>query len=89
MLKLFFKEKPFKVFTVLKNEGEWHFSKIARETGTTYVYVSSLVSDFEELGLVSVKIKGKKKIAELTQKGIEIANKMEELRKKIDSDGSE
>ena len=82
---MFLKEKPFKVFLTLKNEGEWHISKIARSSETTYVYVSKLMDIYEKKGLVTLRIKGKKKIAEYTPKGIEIANLMDELRKKSDS----
>lgn len=74
-----FKEKPMKVLLAIKEGGnEWHLSKLARMTGTTYVFVTGLVHYFSKIGLVKLKDKGDKlKVAELTEKGLEIANLIE------------
>ncbi len=85
MFRVFLREKPAKVFTVLKDTtSQWHLSKIAVTTGTTYVYVSKLISSLERAGLVATEQKGKKRIAKLTERGLAIANLIEELKQKLE-----
>ncbi|MFA6530743.1 MAG: hypothetical protein WCT31_03355 [Candidatus Micrarchaeia archaeon] len=85
MLHAFLREKPARVITTLRNtEVQWHLSKIARETGTTYVYITKFISDLSRRGLVTIASKGKLRIAKLTDRGMEIANMIEELRKKLE-----
>ena len=60
-------------------EGSWHLSKLAKSSGTTYVYVTRLMHSLQEGGLVSIEAKGKKRLVKLTEKGMRVANAIEEL----------
>ncbi|MBU0532380.1 DUF4364 family protein [Candidatus Micrarchaeota archaeon] len=85
MLQVFARPKPCKIMTTLKDtESTWHLSKIAKTTGTTYVYVTKLISKLEENGLVAVESKGKKRVVKLTEKGVNVANAIDELMKSLD-----
>lgn len=77
------RDKPAKVFSLLKGRPAY-LSEIAKETGTTYVYVTNLVKMLQQRGLVAVQAAGKKKTVTLTEKGKEAANAMEELRRKLE-----
>jgi len=76
------KTKPANVFLFLKGRESAYLSEIARETGTTYVYITNFVSRLLENELVLVEPKGKKKMVKLTGKGREIASHLEEIRRK-------
>lgn len=85
MLRTFLREKPAKVLMTLKDSNtQWHLSKIARASGTTYVYVTGLASELARRGLITIENKGKLRVAKLTQKGAEVAGILEELRKKLE-----
>lgn len=85
MLKAFIREKPSRVLIALKDsDNQWHLSKIAASTGTTYVYVTKFLSDLERKGFVTISSTGKKKVVKLTEKGTAIANLIEELKKKLE-----
>lgn len=73
--------KPANVFLFLKGRDSAYLSEIAKETGTTYVYITNFVSRLLEKGFVSVESKGKKKMVKLTEKGREIASHLEEIRR--------
>jgi predicted transcriptional regulator len=80
MLSVFARPKPCKIMTTLKDAGtDWHLSKLAKSTDTTYVYVTKLVSKLEEAEMVTVEPKGKRRIVRLTEKGLKIANAIDEL----------
>jgi predicted transcriptional regulator len=76
------KTKPANVFLFLKSRESAYLSEIAKETGTTYVYITNFVSRLKEKGLVLVEPKGKKKMVKLTEKGRELASHVEEIRRK-------
>lgn len=80
---LFIRPKPCRIMTILRDtEGQWHLSKLAKNSETTYVYVTKLVSKMQADGLVTIEPKGKKRIVKLTGKGMGIANAIDELVKK-------
>jgi len=86
MFDVFAKPKPCRVMMTLRDGNSiWHLSKIARDTGTTYVYVTKLVSKLEKAGLLMTEPKGKKKIVKLTEKGLVIANAIGELNSRSGS----
>lgn len=85
MFRVFLREKPAKVLTILKDTtNQWYLSKIAVATGTTYVYITKFISSLERVGLVLTEQKGKKRIAKLTEKGLVVANLIDELRQKLE-----
>lgn len=78
------KTKAANVFLFLKSVDSAYLSEIAKETGTTYVYITKLVSLLAEKQLVSVEPKGKKRIVQLTESGREIAAQIEEIRRRCE-----
>ncbi len=81
---LFLKEKQVAALTVLKDrETPWHLSKIARGSGTTYVYITKLMVILEAKGLVTLESLGKKRIVKLTEKGIKLANLLDEAKSQL------
>ncbi len=77
------RDKPAKVFLLLKSKSTY-LSDIAKETGTTYVYITNLATLLQQKGLVTIQASGKKKTVTLTEKGKEIANAVEELKRKLE-----
>lgn len=77
------RDKPAKVFSLLKLKPAY-LSEIAKETGTTYVYITNLMKSLQQRGLVTIQSTGKKKNVSLTDKGKEVANAVEELRRKLE-----
>ncbi|MEW5996488.1 MAG: hypothetical protein AB1657_02745 [Candidatus Micrarchaeota archaeon] len=77
------RDKPARVFSLLKNKSTY-LSDIAKETGTTYVYITHLISFLQQKGLVTIQSTGKKKTVLLTEKGKEVANAVEDLRRKLE-----
>ncbi len=85
MLGVFVREKPAKIVMILKDTtNQWHLSKIAAATGTTYVYVTKFISNLERKGLVTIEQKGKMRLVKLTDKGLVIVNLIDELRQKLE-----
>ena len=76
------KTKPANVFLFLKGRESAYLSEIAKETGTTYVYITNFVSRLSGKGFVSVEPKGKKRMVRLTEKGRELASYIEEVRRR-------
>ena len=84
MFQHFARPKPCRIMMLLRDtEGAWHLSKLAKSSDTSYVYVTHLVSELEKEGLVSIESKGKKRIVKLTEKGLAVANIIQELMTKL------
>lgn len=78
---LFMKEKQVAALITLKDQNAtWHLSKIARQAGSTYVYITKLMSILEKKGLVTLETKGKKRLVKLTEKGLKVANLLDETK---------
>ncbi len=77
------RDKPAKALILLKGRSTY-LSDIAKETGTTYVYITHLMKLLQQKGLATIQSAGKKKTVTLTEKGKEVANAVEELRRKIE-----
>jgi predicted transcriptional regulator len=82
-LSFLLRDKPAKVFLLLKNKSTY-LSDIAKETGTTYVYITHLATLLQQKGMVTIQAAGKKKTVSLTDKGKEVATAVEDLRRKIE-----
>ncbi|MFH1520688.1 MAG: hypothetical protein ABID61_03525 [Candidatus Micrarchaeota archaeon] len=81
MLAIFARPKPCRIMLTLRDsESSWHLSKLAKNTDTTYVYVTKLMTLLQKNGVVLIEAKGKKRIVKLTEKGMKIANTIDELR---------
>ncbi|MFH0885389.1 MAG: hypothetical protein V1861_06800 [Candidatus Micrarchaeota archaeon] len=85
MFQVFARPKPCRILVLLRDsETNWHLSKLARGSDTTYVYVTKLVSNFQKSGLVTIEPKGKKRIVKLTDKGMRVAKSIEELKNSLE-----
>jgi predicted transcriptional regulator len=87
MFEVFVKKKPCRILCRLKDtETSWYLSKIAKETDTTYVYVTKLVSRLEKEGYLIIESRGKKRIVKLTEKGAHVANAINELESRFEDE---
>lgn len=85
MKKLLLRLKPCNIVLALKDANqEWYSSKLAQKAGATYVYAAKLLTQFEKDGIVTFEKKGRTKRVKLTEKGISIANALEELGRKTE-----
>ena len=85
MYRVFVKPKPCSIMSALKStETRMHLSKLAKETDTTYVYVTKLVSKLEAEGFLKIEPMGKKRIVSLTDKGLQVANAIDDLCSKFE-----
>ncbi len=85
MFQSFARPKPCRILSLLRDaDTNWHLSKIAKESETTYVYVTKLVAALQKEGFVSVEPKGKKRVVKLTDKGMKAAKAIEELRNALE-----
>lgn len=79
---IFMRPKPCRIMTLLRDtENQWHLSKLAKSSDTTYVYVTQLVSKLQGAGIVTVETKGKKRVVKLSDKGMKVANAIGEVIK--------
>lgn len=86
MLQLFVRDKPLKILIALKEpEMAWYLSKLASATGTTYVFVTKLISKLKKAGIVTLETRGKKRVVKLTEKGMAIATLFEEIKTKTEA----
>ena len=84
MFAIFARPKPCKILILLRDEKTaWHISKLAKNSDSTYVYATQLLTNLEKLGLVSLESKGKKRVAKLTEKGADVAKLLEDLAIKL------
>lgn len=84
MFAIFARPKPCKILILLRDEKtSWHISKLAKNSDSTYVYATQLLTNLEKLGLVSLESKGKKRVAKLTEKGADVAKLLEDLAIKL------
>ena len=78
--ELFFRTKPVRaIIALLDEKREWYASSLAKETDCTFPHVIKILSIFEDLGMVSFKIEGRKKLIFLTPKGKRAASSFEEV----------
>lgn len=85
MFSSFIRPKPCRILITLRNtDVDLHLSKLAKETNTTYVYVTHFITRLENQGIVSITAIGKKRIVKLTDKGLVVANSLDEFMKRFD-----
>lgn len=84
-MELLLRKKQAAVFLFLKSQEEpVYLTQIARETKTTYVYITNFVSLLAARGLVSIVPRSKKKMVRLTEKGREVSVRIEALREALE-----
>ena len=85
MRQFILKRKPVAIILCLKDSQQsWYPSKLAKYSGTSYVYVTNWLSKLEAAGWVSFEKKGRLKSVVLTEQGKIIASLLDELTKKMD-----
>ncbi len=77
------KDKQSRIVLMLKGRPAY-LSELAKETGTTYVFVTHFAASLAEKGIVIIEPAGKKKMVKLTEKGQQLANLVEEARKRLE-----
>lgn len=82
-INFFFRKIPIKILLELRKEKEIYGQKLSINTGCTYSHVVKIINKFEEIEIVERKKKGRKKILNLTKKGEEIADKLNEVIEKL------
>ena len=82
LVKMFFREKPVKILTSLKN-GPKYATIVAKEIDCTYSHTIKLLDSFRDLGLVEFDKKGRIKVITLTEDGMELAHAIEGVLLKL------
>lgn len=80
---LFLRDKPVKLFVLLRDGGAWHVSGLAKASGTSFFHASNLLEKLAVDGLVVFEVKGKFKFVKLTERGLQLANLLGELNVKF------
>lgn len=76
--------KPARVITTLKDASStWYVSNTARRAGLSYIHATKLLIGFEKDGLVFFERRGRQKQVRLTEKGMAIANLLDELLSRL------
>ena len=78
------KAKQARMLLALRNANQiWYISSIAKAADTTYVHACNFLIECEKLGLVASEKHGKSKSIKLTEKGMHIADYLNELYKAL------
>jgi len=86
MRQFILKRKPVAIILCLKDaQQKWYPSKIAKYSGSSYVYVTNWLSKLETAGWVRFEKKGRLKAVTLSEYGKTIASLLDELVKKMDA----
>ncbi len=81
---IFFRRKPSLMLVSLKKSNRMRYGSIlAKEVDCTYSHAVKILQTLEELKLVGFEKKGRIKIIQLTKKGREVADAIEEIHRII------
>ncbi len=80
----FLVEKPCKLLLAVESENNAYVHVLSREIDTTYAYTLNLVQELEKLGFLNSEKIGRKKYVKLTEKGINITNKLKEFLNELE-----
>ena len=81
---LFFRRKPAMMLIALKKVSRAKYgSQLAKEVDCTYSHAVKILQTLEEMGLVSFEKKGRIKVINLTKKGRDVAESIENIRKLV------
>ncbi|MFT4261487.1 MAG: winged helix DNA-binding protein [Candidatus Woesearchaeota archaeon] len=77
----FFREKPAMMLIALKNSSsEIYASSLAKTVDCTYSHVVKILQEMERYNIVAFEKQGRLKIIRLTEKGLKVANSIEDIR---------
>jgi predicted transcriptional regulator len=81
IFRTFFREKPAMMLVELKNaKSEVYASSLAKSIDCTYSHVVKILQEMETEGLVNFDKQGRLKLLTLTKKGVDVANKIDDIR---------
>lgn len=81
---IFFRRKPALMLVALRKMSKVRYgSVLAKEVDCTYSHAVKILQTLEGLGLVNFQKKGRIKLIELTKKGEEISEHIENIRRKL------
>lgn len=81
---IFFRRKPALMLVALRKMSKVRYgSLLAKEVDCTYSHAVKILQTLEGLGLVNFQKKGRIKLIELTKKGEEISEHIENIRRKL------
>ncbi len=72
---MLFKKKQLLILLALKDSTQgWYISTLAKAAGATYVHACNFIKECEKMGITTSEKHGKLKMVKLTDKGLKIAN---------------
>ena len=78
---IFFRRKPAMMLVSLKRNTRMRYGSIlAKEIDCTYSHAVKILQTLEELGLVVFEKKGRIKVIQLTKKGKEVADAIDNIQ---------
>ena len=81
---IFFRRKPAMMLVSLKRNTRMRYGSIlAKEIDCTYSHAVKILQTLEELGLVIFEKKGRIKVIQLTKKGKEVADAIDDIQKLV------
>lgn len=81
---IFFRRKPALMLVSLKKNTRTRYGSIlAKEVDCTYSHAVKILQTLEKLGLVVFQKKGRIKLIQLTKKGTEVAEGIENIQRLI------
>ena len=81
---IFFRRKPAMMLVSLKRNTRMRYGSIlAKEIDCTYSHAVKILQTLEELDLVVFEKKGRIKIIQLTKKGKEVADAIDDIQKLV------
>ena len=81
---VFFRRKPALMLVALKKLSRARYGSIlAKEVDCTYSHAVKILQTLEKLGLVNFEKKGRMKLINLTKKGTEVADSIENIKNTI------
>ena len=81
---IFFRRKPAMMLVSLKRNTRLRYGSIlAKEIDCTYSHAVKILQTLEELGLVVFEKRGRVKVIQLTKKGSEVADAIDNIQKLV------
>ena len=81
---IFFRRKPALMLVALKKLSKARYGSIlAKEVDCTYSHAVKILQTLEELGLVTFEKQGRIKLIKLTNKGQEVAENIDSIRRQL------
>ncbi|MAG07191.1 hypothetical protein CMI46_00020 [Candidatus Pacearchaeota archaeon] len=81
---IFFRRKPALMMIALRKLARVRYgSVLAKEVDCTYSHAVKILQTLEQLGLVTFEKKGRIKLIKLTNKGMEVAESISNIRQSV------